>query len=157
MTQNTHLDLHPDLTRHDVCHHLRRLIKACGGLLKAGAVISLSKSQMSNFQNPNMPDWPRLDQVLALEAFVGEPIVTAAMAQAQGLAALDCPSRPDLTLQSIGVTALSAELSAATAAALSDGKLSVNEADQLRELRTRLDDLLAQFDARKVTQLRSNS
>ncbi|WP_427452241.1 hypothetical protein [Litorimonas sp. WD9-15] len=156
MTQPSPLDLHPDLTRSDICFHMRRLISACGGLVKSGEVIGLGKSQMSNFQNATKTDFPRLDQILALEAWCGEPIVTAALAAVQGVTALDCDTRPDLTQQSIGLTALTAQLSAATAEATRDGIITEAEAANLRDLRGQLDDALDHFDARK-NKLRSVS
>lgn len=62
------------------------LIKACGGLEEASAACAAScrpysVSHLSRCQRPETPDFLPVDIVLSLEAYCGEPLVTAAMAE----------------------------------------------------------------------------
>lgn len=66
----------------------RKLIDACGGLKAASRVCgeearAYSVPQLSRCQNPAAPDFLPIDIVMCLEAYCGEPIVTAAMAEAR--------------------------------------------------------------------------
>jgi hypothetical protein len=57
-----------------------QLVKAAGGVEAAGAVLGVSHQRVSQLQSLNHADMPTLMQVVALEAFVGHPILTAALA-----------------------------------------------------------------------------
>lgn len=57
-----------------------QLVKAAGGVEASGAVLGVSHQRVSQLQSLNHADMPTLMQVVALEAFVGQPIVTAALA-----------------------------------------------------------------------------
>lgn len=66
----------------------RQLIKACGGLTDTSRVCAedarpYSVPHLSRCQNVNAPDFMPIDIVLCLEAYCGEPIITAAMAEAR--------------------------------------------------------------------------
>jgi hypothetical protein len=56
------------------------LVKAAGGIQAAGAVLNISHQRVSQLQNVASADLPTLMQVATLEAFVGQPIVTSALA-----------------------------------------------------------------------------
>lgn len=62
----------------------RDLVKACGGLERAGEVCSLSTSQLSRCQKPGTGDVIGIPQALALEAECGLPLVTTVMAEVHG-------------------------------------------------------------------------
>ena len=57
-----------------------QLVKAAGGVEAAGAVLGVSHQRVSQLQSLNHADMPTLMQVIALEAFVGQPILTGALA-----------------------------------------------------------------------------
>ena len=57
-----------------------QLVKAAGGVEASGAVLGVSHQRVSQLQSLNHADMPTLMQVIALEAFVGHPILTAALA-----------------------------------------------------------------------------
>ena len=69
-------------------HKTAQLILACGGLSETSRACgelarSYSVPHLSRCQNPNAPDYLPIDIVLCLEAYCGQPIVTAAMAEAR--------------------------------------------------------------------------
>ena len=57
-----------------------QLVKAAGGVEASGAVLGVSHQRVSQLQSLNHADMPTLMQVITLEAFVGHPILTAALA-----------------------------------------------------------------------------
>jgi hypothetical protein len=57
-----------------------QLVKAAGGVEAAGAVLGVSHQRVSQLQSLNHADMPTLMQVITLEAFVGHPVLTAALA-----------------------------------------------------------------------------
>ena len=57
------------------------LVKAAGGLDPAASVLGVSFQRVSQLQSLTSADMPSLMQVIALEAFVGSPIVTGALAK----------------------------------------------------------------------------
>lgn len=66
----------------------RQLIRACGGLEEASRVCgedcrAYSVSQLGRCQGADAPDFLPIDIVLCLEAYCGEPMVSAAMAEAR--------------------------------------------------------------------------
>lgn len=66
----------------------RQLIKACGTLEEASRACEAecrpySVPHLSRCQNAEQPDFLPIDIVMCLEAYCGQPIVTAAMAQAR--------------------------------------------------------------------------
>lgn len=66
----------------------RQLIRACGGLEEASRACAVecrpySVPHLSRCQNAEQPDFLPIDIVLCLEAYCGQPVVTAAMAQAR--------------------------------------------------------------------------
>lgn len=66
----------------------KQLIKACGGLPEASRVCgedarAYSVPHLSRCQNVNAPDFMPIDIVLCLESYCGEPVVSAALAEAR--------------------------------------------------------------------------
>ena len=57
------------------------LVKAAGGGEAAGAVLGVSHQRISQLTSLQSADMPTLMHVVALEAFVGQPIVTGALAK----------------------------------------------------------------------------
>lgn len=57
-----------------------QLVKAAGGVEASGAVLGVSHQRVSQLQSLNHADMPTLMQVITLEAFVGQPIITASLA-----------------------------------------------------------------------------
>ena len=58
-----------------------QLVKAAGGTEAAGAVLGVSHQRVTQLQSLNHADMPSLMQVIALEMFVGQPVVTGALAK----------------------------------------------------------------------------
>ncbi|MCA0366786.1 MAG: hypothetical protein LCH57_01820 [Proteobacteria bacterium] len=63
-----------------------KLIDACGGLKEASEACAdlarpYSVQHLSRCCTPNTPDFAPIDIVMALEAYCGEPVVSAAMAE----------------------------------------------------------------------------
>jgi hypothetical protein len=62
----------------------RDLVKACGGLVRAGSVCGFSKTEVGRWQAVAEADLIPLVAIVRLEADCGLPIVTAALAELQG-------------------------------------------------------------------------
>lgn len=58
------------------------LIKSVGGIEAAGAFLGISHQRVSQLQTVSCADMPTLMHVVTLEAVVGQPIVTGALARA---------------------------------------------------------------------------
>lgn len=63
---------------------LHLLVARLGGVESAAAVIGRNPGRISDATNRGRPDMLPADQVVALEAVAGEPLVTAAMARGLG-------------------------------------------------------------------------
>lgn len=59
-----------------------QLVRAVGGIEAAGAYLGVSHQRVSQLQNPTCADMPTVMHVVTLEAVVGQPIVTSALARA---------------------------------------------------------------------------
>lgn len=57
------------------------LVKAVGGVEAAGAFLGVSHQRVSQLQSVQSDNMPTLRQVATLEAVVGQPIVTGALAR----------------------------------------------------------------------------
>lgn len=66
----------PDSWFHRMKAATRDLVKACGGIVRAGEIALISKSEMSRMQSATDPALIGIAQVLALEADCGLPFVT---------------------------------------------------------------------------------
>lgn len=134
------------------------LIDAYGGCKRVVEKQSVSKSQVGRFYGGSDRDFMPLPLVMALEAKVDQPIVSAVMVEFLGR---------EVAGESVGtntaacLSALNAELveitgrmMVETVRAKADGQVTPNEAKQLRELsrraeriRAEIDDLLAAAEA----------
>lgn len=117
---------------HRVKSATRDLIKLCGGVVRAGEVAGVSKSEASRWQSATDADVISLPAALALEAECSVPLVTTAMAELQGRRVSD-PREAAITACLLGaytgVLTGNAELQTAMAHALSDGTVTPAEAD----------------------------
>lgn len=110
----------------------RDLVKACGGVERAGRIALVSKTEVSRWQSAGDPDLISIPAALALEAECGLSPVTAAMAELGGrrLAEPEAALSVAAMLGRHAEVALSAaDLMAAVAAAAADGWLSPAEAE----------------------------
>lgn len=121
-----------DVWFHRVKSATRDLVRLCGGVVRAGEVAGVSKSEVSRWQSAADNDVISLPAALALEAECGMPLVTSAMAEVQGRRVSD-PREAEVTGCLIGaytgVLSGNAELQQAMAHALADGTVTPAEAD----------------------------
>lgn len=134
---------------HRVKSATRDLVKMSGGVVRAGEVAGVSKSEVSRWQSPTDGDVISLPAALALEAECGVPLVTSAMAELQGRRVSD-PNEEDVATCLLGaftgVTLALGELQSVMGMSLSDGKVTPAEAGSVTRAATALED--------KVTQLK---
>lgn len=120
---------------HRVKSATRDLIKLSGGVVRAGEIASVSKTEVSRWQTATDPDVISLPAALALEAECGVPLVTTVMAELNGRRLSD----PEVDTAARGATNImaqhaeflrcSAEVSASTAAAVVDQQVTPAEAE----------------------------
>jgi predicted ATPase with chaperone activity len=108
----------------------RRLIEACGGLEEAAQACRVSKSKLSDYQNPMVGLFMPADVMFDLEAYAGEPSYSRALFEARP----EGPPTSDLMKEAAEATEAVARLQGAVRKALDDGDLSPNEADRLAAL-----------------------
>lgn len=115
---------------HRVKAATRDLVKACGGVERAGSVAMVSKSEVSRWQSAADADVISLPAVLALEADCGLSLITSVMADLNGqhLERGEAGGVAEIASQQADVMRHAAELMAQGAAALADGKVSPAEA-----------------------------
>lgn len=108
----------------------RDLVKACGGIVRAGELALTSKSEVSRWQSAADPDVITLPAILALEADCGLPLVTSVMADLNGqrLAGGEEVSAVQIANHHADALRHAAELMAQGAAALADGRVTPAEA-----------------------------
>lgn len=133
---------------------LHLLVQRLGGVEAAGSVIGRNPGRVSDAQAHHKPDTMLpADQVVALEAIAGEPLVTAAMARAAGYRLIRDGGRaePDATLPA-RVGAVMADMGAllqVVSQGLADGGLDDRERAtahaRFDELRLSVDGLAAAF------------
>ena len=63
--------------------HAKALIEACGGLDEAAAACRVSKTSLSDYQNPCLTSFMPADVMADLEAYCGEPIYSRAIADSR--------------------------------------------------------------------------
>ena len=108
------------------------LIKACGGLEEASAACAescrpYSVPHLSRCQRPDGPDFLPIDIVLCLEAYCGQPIVTAAMAEARPAGDVVGCLRDEVA----DVIERGGDLSRAVRAAMADGQVDPREGAEI--------------------------
>lgn len=119
----------------------RDLITRCGGVVRAGELAMVSKTEISRWQSVGEEGIISITAALALEAECGAPLITAVMADLQGrrlsdevadTAAASCLFRDHADLMR-----RSAEVQASMSEALADGTVTAAEAERVdRDLRT---------------------
>lgn len=111
----------------------RDLVKACGGVVRAGEIALVSKTEVSRWQAPGSPDLITIPATLALEADCGLPLVTQVMADMSGrrLSDPDADQRQQACLATNIAETLrkSAEVMTSYAAAIADGVVTAAEAE----------------------------
>jgi hypothetical protein len=117
---------------HQIKSATRDLVVRCGGVVRAGDIANVSKSEVSRWQSATDPDVITLPAVIALEHDCGLPLVTTVIAQMNGYRVEDAGSEQRRLACVIGqkaeVMRESAELFAGMAAALADGQITPAEA-----------------------------
>jgi hypothetical protein len=113
----------------------RDLIDMAGGIERAAALTSVSKSQVGRWRNPTDPDVIAITAALLLEAECGTPLVTTVMAELNGRRLAD-PDESNVAAGNVLVRHAEAvrqagELMAQGAMAFADGKLTPAEAAAL--------------------------
>lgn len=117
-----------------------QLVKAAGGVEAAGAVVGVSHQRVSQLQSLNHADMPTLRQVRDLEAFVGLPIVTAAMS-----ASIETGDAGKSPLEEASeVTEAAAELQSAVRRGASEREVST----AITKLRREIEDVPVALEAR---------
>lgn len=114
----------------------RDLVKACGGVERAGSITNMSTSEVSRWQSASaLRSIIPLDAVLALEADCGLLLVTSAMASVNGRRLADPDGGDVSAMQVMGRYAETvrtvSEMMAVAATALADGKLTGSEIEML--------------------------
>lgn len=118
---------------HRVKAATRDLVKACGGIVRAGEIAHASKSEVGRWQHAGDPDVIPLSAVLALEAECALPLVTSAMADLHGQRLVGDEPASVAAIASHHADALRsfADLVSEGAAALADGRITPAEATTL--------------------------
>jgi hypothetical protein len=129
---------------------MRDLIQRCGGLKRAGELAGISAGHLSRISSPQYPDLPNVEHAAWLEQDVGQPLVTAIMAEWLGLSlspAHITSAKPGLSLASTAARVMheAAGLSGHVMEALGDGRLSPNEAVQLDREASKLEAAAAEL------------
>lgn len=110
----------------------RDLVRACGGVARAGQLARVSTTQVGRWQSPTDPDIVPLHHALVLERECGLPLVTAAMAEAHGRRLTDevsaAPGSACVFRRHAELMGETAELMAETARVAADGACSPAEA-----------------------------
>ena len=123
----------PDAWFHRIKAATRDLIKACGGVVRAGEIANASKSEMSRLQSATDPDIIGIPQALALQADCGLPLVTTVMAEMEGRRLTDpvADGREASGVFSRAADSIRAagEMMAGIATAQADGELTTAEAE----------------------------
>ncbi len=111
----------------------RDLVRACGGIVRAGEVADVSKSEVSRWQSARDPDVISLSALMKLESECGLPLVTTVLAEAQGYRmsdpAHDGGEAASVMSRQSEVMHRASELLASGAAALADGRVTPAEAE----------------------------
>lgn len=134
----------------------RDLVHACNGIVAAGEIAHVSKSEVSRWQSATDPDIISLPAALALEAECSAPLVTAAMARLHGRA-LQGEGPADAATIAAGHAQMmqhAGRLMQDMAQALGDGRITPGEAGALRrvsgDVQAALSDLCALLEAAQI-------
>lgn len=113
----------------------RDLIAAAGGIERAAAICSYSKSVVGRWNNPDSPEIMELPAIFALEEETGRHDMSEAIASARGkrFAASEVEPGANGSVMSSHAAAVvqMGELMTAGAMAFADGKLTASEATQI--------------------------
>lgn len=127
----------------------RDLIAAAGGIERAAAICSYSKSVVGRWNNPDSPEIMELPAIFALEEETGRFDLSEAIAQARGKRFADSGVEPaanaSLMARNAAVAVQVGELLTSAALAFSDGQLTPNEAQQIDRTASKLEEALADF------------
>lgn len=122
--------------------YTRQLIHAVGDLDAAASCCRVGRSSLGNYQDHDSDQCMPIDVALALEQVAGKPILTGAIARAQGytLTRPDADAAQDIGHTVAAVARHAGEASARFMEAASDGRIDSRErgdllrhAEQLRE------------------------
>lgn len=121
---------------HRIKSATRDLVTRCGGVVRAGEIAKVSKTEVSRWQTSTDPTIIPLAAVLVLEADCGVALVTAVMADLNGRRVVDGDASSDGDAS--GIVMRHAELMRSVgdmmtvyAAAAADGKFTSAEAEQM--------------------------
>ena len=109
----------------------RDLVRQAGGLERAGRIAGRGKSTIDRYCSPDHPDVIPIDAALRLEQETGTACVTAAMAAINGRTVAERATEAaggDVLAAVARAAKESADVLAAAASAMADGKISPNEA-----------------------------
>lgn len=127
----------------------RDLVKHCGGVVRAGEIAHVSKSEISRLQSATDPDIISIPQALSLEADCGLPLVTTVMADLHGRRLSDpvAEGREAASVFGRAATAVRAagEMMAGIAVAQADGEMTAAEAETLDRLAGDVERALGDF------------
>ncbi|MDE1907145.1 MAG: hypothetical protein KGH75_11925 [Rhodospirillales bacterium] len=127
-----------DIKRNSIKTAWKMLVHDLGGVDATAAACGISRSLVSNYGNRNSDYYPPAQTIIAAESVASEPLVTAALARAQGreLVLVEAPrGRGELASLFAALSKDVGELFATAAHALTHDKLTPKErADLLREL-----------------------
>lgn len=143
--------MHPisDAWFHRMKAATRDLVKACGGVVRAGEVANTSKSEMSRLQSATDQDIISIPQALALEAECGLPLVTTVMADLNGRRLTDpvADGREAATVFAKAAETMrsAADMFAGIAVAQSDGEITAAEAEMVDRQAGELERTLGHF------------
>lgn len=120
---------------HRIKSATRDIVKACGGVVRAGEIASTSKTEVSRWQSATDPDVISLTATLALEADCGLPLITAVMADLNGRSLSDPDAEfanaQNFVQSQADTLRASANMMVESAKALADGKITPSEAEVL--------------------------
>lgn len=127
----------------------RDLVTRAGGVVRAGEIANVSKTEISRWQNTAGEDIISLPAALALEAECGVPLVTAVMADLNGRRLSDeaagGESAASLFRDHAELMRKSAEVASTMAEALADGTVTPAEAERVDAAARDLDIALDQM------------
>lgn len=127
----------------------RDLIDACGGVERVAELTSYGKSTVGRWRGPNDRDPMPYPVVLVLEDDCGRPILTKLMAEFNGRTLGDPESRGEqvasLLSQVADLSDRSTALVVETVRAKSDGVVTPAEAESLRSLLSRVEEISSQI------------
>lgn len=159
------MDVKQDVNKARIASATKRLVQAVGGVAEAAAVISgryqnVSHQTVSTWQNPFQPQTMPAHAIQALEEHCGDAILSRALVEMQGLAAVPdrfSSVRTELSLQQMFARIVKEHADAMTAFAdaIEDEKVTHAEArGMIKELE---ESIHAQQQARDVLQRLLNS